>query len=296
MLTRYTSKQVDISYTSVENGVKEWSERDNLIRYNREKRCFVSKKNNDNTNDDEYEGYLSVTKWIHGHFEPFDADKVIEKMMKSPKWPESKYYELTADEIKILWKKKGDEAARAGTKMHALIEDYYNGKYTLKQLYETNNNNMKEIEQFYNFELGRIAGYGKTWEPYRTEWRVFDEELLILGIIDMVYIDTMDGQLILCDWKRSNEIKKTNRWQQSKTECISHIPDSNYWHYTLQLNMYKHILERKYNKKVKQMFLAVFHPENTNFIKLDVPSLNDEMEQLIQLRMQHLVEVEKIQK
>jgi hypothetical protein len=35
--------------------------------------------------------FLSVTTWNHLHFEQFDADKIIARMMKSKKWPQSKY-------------------------------------------------------------------------------------------------------------------------------------------------------------------------------------------------------------
>jgi ATP-dependent exoDNAse (exonuclease V) beta subunit len=284
MITRTKSKIIENKI--ILSGIDEWKQRDCSIYYNKDKRCFVSLCNPPYS--EHKENYLSVTKWIHRHFEPFDADKVIEKMMNSPKWPQSKYYELTVEEIKHLWKKKGEEASRKGTYMHSLIEEYYNGKHTLKELNDKYGEKMPEISQFYNYEINRLTTYGTDWKPYRTEWRVFDEDLLILGIIDMVYIDPSDNQLILCDWKRANDIKKSNPWQQSRTECISHIPDTNFWHYSLQLNMYKHILETKYKKKVKKMYLAVFHPEINNYLKIDIPVLTDEMKNLIQLRIEEI--------
>ena len=56
------------------------------------------------------------------------------------------------------------------------------------------------------------------------------------------------------------EIKKNsgfNKW--STTECIEHLPDSNFWHYSLQLNTYKYMLEKNYNKKVNGMYLVCLH-------------------------------------
>ena len=47
--------------------------------------------------------------------------------MKSPKWPESKYYGMTKEEIKKSWNDNGDNAAKLGTDMHKMFEDYYNG-------------------------------------------------------------------------------------------------------------------------------------------------------------------------
>jgi len=48
---------------------------------------------------------MSVTTWNHKHFEQFDADKIIQRMMKSKNWPNSKYYGQSPDEIKAGWEK-----------------------------------------------------------------------------------------------------------------------------------------------------------------------------------------------
>jgi len=70
---------------------------------------------------------ISVTGWVHSHFPHFDADKIIDKMMKSKKWPQSKYFGKTKIQIKEQWKQNGKEASDAGTKLHLDIENFYNG-------------------------------------------------------------------------------------------------------------------------------------------------------------------------
>lgn len=70
--------------------------------------------------------FTSVTTWNHSHFQHFDGDKIIDKMMNSPKWPNNKYYGKTKQEIKDLWEKNRVEASIAGTKMHYDIECFYN--------------------------------------------------------------------------------------------------------------------------------------------------------------------------
>jgi len=40
-----------------------------------------------------------------------------------------------------------------------------------------------------------------------------------------------------------------------------YIPDTNYWHYALQLNMYKTILEENYGFKVSELYLVGIHEE-----------------------------------
>jgi hypothetical protein len=101
---------------------------------------------------------------------------------------------------------------------------------------------------------------------------VFDEAVRISGSIDMVFenLDPAtglpDGTLSIYDWKRCKEIKKVpfGARDYSHTATIAHIPDTNYWHYCLQLNTYKAILERCYGKRVTDLFLVCLHPNNQN--------------------------------
>jgi CRISPR/Cas system-associated exonuclease Cas4 (RecB family) len=221
--------------------------------------------------------FTSVTTWNHSHFSHFDNDTIIKKMMNSTKWKQNKYYGMSSQQIKDLWENNRDEAAKAGTLMHYDIECYYNNV--------TVTNNSIEYKYFQKFEEDRTRkeGFGENLKPYRTEWTVFDEELRLSGSIDMVYEDS-DGLLQIYDWKRSREIKKANPWQSSHVECINHIPDSNFWHYSLQLNTYKAILERNYNKIVTELYLVVLHPDNDNYKRIKVPILKQEIKDLFDLR------------
>ena len=62
--------------------------------------------------------YMSVTTWNHSHFDHFDADKIIDKMMMGRKWgPAHKYWGMTKEEIKKMWEENGKKASTAGTKI-----------------------------------------------------------------------------------------------------------------------------------------------------------------------------------
>ena len=70
--------------------------------------------------------FMSVTTWNHSQFPHFDADKVIDKMMKSKKWPQNKYFGMTKEQIKLLWSENGKKSSTQGTLMHYQIECFYN--------------------------------------------------------------------------------------------------------------------------------------------------------------------------
>ena len=240
--------------------------------------------------------YTSVTTWNHKHFPKFDADAVIENIFKSKSWgPEHKYWGMTAQEIKNSWKSNGDAVSGAGTNLHERIENFMNDKrftfqYSQKELYEiyyTDNKGKVDPERQVEWDYFiRFVKDHPELKPYRTEWMIFDEDLKLAGSIDMVY-ENPDGTLSIYDWKRSKEITKVNNWNKfAINPLICHMPGSNFWHYALQLNTYKAILERKYNKIVTKLCLVRLHPDNEEetYELLDVPILTKEIQELFDER------------
>ena len=85
------------------------------------------------------------------------------------------------------------------------------------------------------------------------------EDFKIAGSIDMIFINE-DGTLSIYDWKRCKNIEKFNNFgKKCLVQHLKHISDTNYWHYTFQLNIYKFILESKYGFTVKDLHLVVIH-------------------------------------
>ena len=259
---------------------------DYLAKKNKHKRDYwISFKDNGHIYTIKYPGcpegdtgFTSVTTWIHRFIEKFDADKIINNMMKSHNWTNNKYYGMTALEIKALWDNNGKEAAQAGTKMHYDIECFYNNI--------TVENNSIEYSFFLNFH----KDYNQSLKPYRTEWLIYDEDLRLAGSIDKIFL-AYDNSLEIYDWKRSKEIVKNNKWNKwMNNSIISHLPDTNFWHYSLQLNVYKAILIRKYGVNVKDLYLVCLHPNNNNnnYIRILVPNLQEEVLLLFQEREQLL--------
>jgi len=227
--------------------------------------------------------YTSVTTWNHGFFREFNANSVIARMMRSQNWKHSKYYGMTVDEIKKAWDDTRDAAAAAGTAMHYDIECFYNGLQVP--------NNSTEFSYFLKFNEDNMSHL----RPYRTEWTIFDESLRISGSIDMVFENlnaegNPDGTLSIYDWKRCKEIKKKPFGSEdySNNSLISHIPDTNYWHYCLQLNTYKAILERRYDKRVTDLKLVCLHPDNGSYQCIQVVNLQKEVTALFEERINSL--------
>jgi ATP-dependent exoDNAse (exonuclease V) beta subunit len=231
-------------------------------------------------------GLLSVTTFVHTFFEHFDADLVIEKMMNSKGWVNSKYYGKTADEIKAEWDKIRDEAADAGTKMHLAIEQYYNSQIdpTIPLEQEPKVIDTVEYRHFEKFKKDH-----EHLVPFKTEWRIFDEDLKLAGSIDMIFKDpNNEGCIYIYDWKRSKEIKFQN-WFQKGLAPLEHLDDCNYNHYTLQLNVYRYIIEKNYGLKATELAIVVFHPNNDSYRKIPIKFKDLEIEQVMNHRTRALL-------
>ena len=172
--------------------------------------------------------FTSCTTFVHSLCNIFDNDKVIKQIMSSKNWNENnKYWGMTANQIKSLWRENGKISSEAGTKLHFDIECFYNGLLV----------DNKSKEWFLFLQFNRDHSH---LEAYRTEWLIWDEENKITGSVDMVF---KDGEYFdIYDWKRSKSIEKVpfgNKYLINKN--VEHLPDCNFWHYSLQLNIYKSI-------------------------------------------------------
>jgi len=229
--------------------------------------------------------YTSCTTFVHQQFSAFDADAVIDKMMAGKQWtqPTYKYYGMTRDAIKAQWDAKREASSGSGTQLHYDIECFYNDVPV--------SNESVEYSYFLQFQ--------RDWPlcAYRTEWMVFYEEYKLCGSIDMVCLDPdsnsnsnsdPDRQDVqIYDWKRCQEIVYENPFGQTAVSpCLAHMPDTNFWHYAIQLNVYRKILQDKYQKRVTALYLVCLHPDNWNrtYQRIEIPFLDAEIEALFAAR------------
>ena len=253
--------------------------RDLLISFDSEPHLYYYKNNK--------AFHSSVTTFVKEHFPKFDTKKndIVENLVKKNfENSKSKYYKMNAQQIKDLWSKEGLEAANAGTKLHYNIEQFYNEAHINEEV-----KNTKEWEYFENF-----LQTNKHLIAYRTEWEIYDTELDLAGSIDMVFKDT-ENKFHIYDWKRSKEIKFNAFNNESGNEPLSHIQNSNYWHYALQLNIYKYILEKHYNINIETMHIVVFHHNFNNYMDYTLPDLSSDVETLVESRKRIFLQIQQEQ-
>lgn len=208
---------------------------------------------------------ISGTTFIHKFFPDFDGPKIAPFIAKKRG--------ITADEVLREWEMEGQKSADLGTELHSDIEQYFDNKKT---------NNKKEFQHF--LELFKKI---ENLELYRTEWRIFDDILMLAGTADTIF-RKKDGTFVIYDWKRSKEIKErgfpdfyTKETQKGIGVCED-IEDCNHQHYCLQLNLYKRILEEHYfgEGQVSEMYFVQLHPNFDNYNLYKVPNMQDKIDKM----------------
>ena len=209
---------------------------------------------------------VSVTELIGRYFPKFDKEFWANKESIKTGKPKN--------EILKKWDDLGEKARSLGTELHEQIENFYNSKEYIRS---------KELDKFFKFHKNHIQD---KYQPHRTEWRIFDEDKNLAGTVDMVY-EKENGELFIFDWKRSKKIinsdgsiEKNNPFENG-LNGLSHLPSSDYVKYCLQQNIYKNILESKYDKKVSSMNLLILHPHIDNYHIIQVESFKNETKYLL---------------
>jgi hypothetical protein len=204
---------------------------------------------------------LSSTGFVHAFFPGFDKEKVAKGIISRSTYHKSKhrksykYYNCkNVTDIINRW----TEWANLGTALHDNIENFINNEPF--DILPENEHCFTQFKTFYEDKLFW------TWKHFRTEWAVYDLETRIAGKIDYIGIDPVTGHLIIIDWKRVRDISSCcfNRFQKKdpvKGFAVCESFDScKIVTYSLQLNIYKWILERNYGVYVKYMYLLQMHP------------------------------------
>ena len=186
--------------------------------------------------DDPSFPFTSVTTFIHDYFEPFDGPAIANKLIKMPK-----YRGRSAQSLLDEWSAASD----MGTAVHAEVEEYI--KDTTSPL-----------------TLPKSIGGGKWIDTNIPSHRlmlpeiiIYSKELGIAGTIDLMVYNEETDEYSLVDWKTNKAIRTAAyRGKKGIKGPTLTMPDCNFNQYTLQLSIYRFLLEKYYDIKIAQQVLV----------------------------------------
>lgn len=181
---------------------------------------------------------ISVTQLINKYTEDFDVDKSIESVFSKSIdeniyiGPNRQYLGMTKDQIKNLWDVNRISKSTYGSFIHNQAELIGNGEDKGLKLPELN-----QVRDFFKKE---------NYEIVAQELQLYSEELGVAGTVDLLLRNKITGKYVIADWKTnvgkdlSERETKFNKYMLSP---INNIPCTEYWKYSLQMSIYRYIME-----------------------------------------------------
>jgi len=212
--------------------------------------------------------FTSCTTFVKYFFEPFDRIGIATNLTET----NLRYMHRSVEDLLNEWEK----ISRAGTKVHKEIEEFIlNGK------------NPEEKKAVVGVEwLKRIMNGKYEFFP---EVIVYSKELGLAGSIDILLYDKENDEYKIVDWKTNKRLDKTSFNNKMGTHPASaHLPDCNFSHYSLQLSLYRYLLEKYYGLNVTGAAIAHLNEHKLEFHK--TPYLRSEVEEMLTANVEQLAE------
>ena len=181
---------------------------------------------------------FSVTQFIERYYVPFDSETISKKYAEK--------HELNQKDVLDDWKKKGDISAFSGTIIHKFLQEGKEHKMYFPTYDDEKLTGLsEEVKQRVDILLPKAKAFLDDTEgkliPVKLEYIVGYKDL-IAGSIDMLCWNKTMQELQIWDYKNTKEIATSNSFGKIMKEPFL-FSDCNYNHYSIQLSMYKTILE-----------------------------------------------------
>lgn len=201
----------------------------------------------------------SVTTFISRFKNKFDSEYWSEKIaLRDNK---------TKEQVLKEWNEKAKKSCEIGTAIHKIFEEYILGNFCL--IHNEINIDFVDLDLEYILDFlpkSKVAikfikdfFESKRLIPIYTEYIVYND--FLAGQVDLICKDKYNNYYIL-DFKTNKKIE-VNHYNKYLNDKLKDIPDSTFYHYSLQLSIYKKMI----NLDIKNMFLIHITDKEYKFIE-----------------------------
>ena len=203
----------------------------------------------------------SVTQFIQRFHEKFDSEEISFNYAEK--------HGLNQQDVLDEWEKTGKISSIAGTIIHSYLENAKRGKtFEIDYSEAIKENIYEEVKQRVEILLPQAKAFHEETLnrlfPIQLEYTVGIEDI-IAGNIDMLCWNQKAQEFQIWDYKNLKKFTTTNHFGKTCKGVFQNIPDSHLVKYSIQLNMYKAILQRVLSIPIGKCYLVHFNyeePEN----------------------------------
>jgi len=171
---------------------------------------------------------------------------------------------VTQQEILDKWDSISLRACNKGSKFHAFAENYINNKVLPNIIYDFDID-MKAYDKIESHFLKFYEDSKENLIPISSELCVGSSRLGICGMVDQLYYSKTLESLVIFDWKTNKKIEYKSKFKNKMLEPISHLPECEFTTYSLQLSLYKYIIELETKLDIKKCFIVWFNEKNDSY-------------------------------
>lgn len=227
---------------------------------------------------------ISVTTIIHKYQEEFDGKY----------WSENKaeVYKVKPKQILYAW----DFINKLGTIKGSAIHDYAENLF-LNKVYEYPKKIILEefgydpIINEYNITKKHVDNFYKDTKnkliPIRTEFVVYDKESLIGGMLDMLFYNVKAQEFQIWDHKTNKDFTNEMKNRHLLNE-LSLLEDCDLELYSLQLELYKHIIEKNCGIKLGKSYIVWYSHNNKNYKVIETKDRAYYIKKILENRMREI--------
>jgi len=114
---------------------------------------------------------------------------------------------------------------------------------------------------------------------------VGDEDYGLGGMVDCLFYNKKSGNLEIWDYKTNKAINDKNDYGEKFKGPISHLDVCEVNTYSLQLSLYKHIIEKNTNLKIGDCYLIWITEKNNKYKIIKCKDLNAEIKLMLDFHM-----------
>ena len=202
----------------------------------------------------------SVTQFINRFHEEFDSEEISYKYAEK--------YGLNQQDVLDEWERKGKVSTIAGTIIHSYLENAKRGKtFEIDYSKAIEENLYDEVKERVNILLPQVQSFHEDTLnklfPIQLEYTVGIEDV-IAGNIDMLCWNQKAQEFQIWDYKNLKQFTTTNFYDKKCKGEFEKFYDSHLVKYSIQLNMYKAILQRVLGIPIGKCYLVHFNYEQPN--------------------------------
>lgn len=219
----------------------------------------------------------STTTILSQYKEPFDTKNIAEKYALK--------HNLEVDEVIKEWDDKRISSAQKGTLLHRYLELKFASKmFTTDD--ELFSDGLKRIaDLFYNDVEGKLI-------PIRAELVIGDEDFGIGGMIDKLFYNASVNEIQIWDYKTNKEISTYNKYKKRMINGLEHLHECEFNTYSLQLGVYKKIIEKNTNLKLGNSYICWMNENNETYKTFQTKDMSKEVGLILGNRLnEHIISI-----